>query len=54
MKSLPLIVVLSLFATHAAATWEALPDSAIAGIRLMFNVLPAVFFLGGGLVMFFY
>ena len=29
-------------------------DSAIAGIRLMFNVLPAVFFLLGGLMMFFY
>jgi GPH family glycoside/pentoside/hexuronide:cation symporter len=29
-------------------------DSAIAGIRLMFNVLPAVFFLGGGLMMIFY
>ncbi|MGB5720528.1 MAG: MFS transporter [Woeseiaceae bacterium] len=29
-------------------------DSAIAGIRLMFNVLPAIFFLGGGLMMFFY
>ena len=29
-------------------------DSAIAGIRLMFNALPAVFFLLGGLMMFFY
>ena len=28
--------------------------SAITGIRLMFNVLPAVFFLLGGLLMFFY
>ena len=28
MKSIPLIVVLSLFAAQAAATWEALPDSA--------------------------
>ena len=33
---------------------EVQTDSAIAGIRLMFNVLPAVFFLGGGLMMFFY
>ncbi|MGB5331370.1 MAG: MFS transporter [Woeseiaceae bacterium] len=29
-------------------------DSAITGIRLMFNVLPAVFFLAGGLMMVFY
>lgn len=29
-------------------------DSAIAGIRLMFNVLPAVFFLLGGIAMLFY
>ncbi len=29
-------------------------DSAITGIRLMFNVLPAIFFLMGGLLMFFY
>ena len=33
---------------------EVQTDSAIAGIRLMFNVLPAVFFLAGGLMMFFY
>ena len=33
---------------------EVQTDSAIAGIRLMFNVLPAVFFLIGGLMMFFY
>ncbi len=29
-------------------------DTAITGIRLMFNVLPAIFFLAGGLLMFFY
>jgi GPH family glycoside/pentoside/hexuronide:cation symporter len=29
-------------------------DSAITGIRMMFNVLPAVFFLVGGLMMLFY
>lgn len=29
-------------------------DNAITGIRLMFNLLPAVFFLLGGLLMFFY
>ncbi len=29
-------------------------ESAILGIRLMFNILPAVFFLAGGLLMFFY
>lgn len=28
MKSIPFIIVLSLFATHAAATWETLPESA--------------------------
>ena len=33
---------------------EVQTDAAIAGIRLMFNVLPAVFFLAGGLMMFFY
>ncbi|MGB5738327.1 MAG: MFS transporter [Woeseia sp.] len=33
---------------------EVQTDIAIAGIRLMFNVLPAVFFLLGGLAMFFY
>ena len=33
---------------------EVQTDSAIAGIRLMFNVLPAVFFLAGGMMMFFY
>ena len=33
---------------------EVQTDMAITGIRLMFNVLPAVFFLGGGLLMFFY
>ena len=33
---------------------EVQTDTAITGIRLMFNVLPAVFFLGGGLLMFFY
>lgn len=29
-------------------------DSAIAGIRMMFNLLPAIFFVAGGLLMFFY
>ncbi len=29
-------------------------DQAVVGIRLMFNVLPAIFFLAGGLLMFFY
>ena len=29
-------------------------DMAITGIRLMFNALPAVFFLSGGLLMFLY
>ena len=29
-------------------------DTAISGIRLMFNMLPAAFFLLGGLLMFFY
>ena len=29
-------------------------ETALAGIRLMFNVLPAIFFLVGGLLMFFY
>lgn len=33
---------------------EVQTDTAITGIRLMFNVLPAVFFLAGGLLMFFY
>ena len=33
---------------------EVQTDRAITGIRLMFNVLPAVFFLAGGLLMFFY
>ena len=33
---------------------EVQTDLAITGIRLMFNVLPAVFFLIGGLMMFFY
>ncbi len=33
---------------------EVQTDVAITGIRLMFNVLPAVFFLAGGLMMFFY
>ena len=33
---------------------EVQTDTAITGIRLMFNVLPAVFFLLGGLLMFFY
>ena len=33
---------------------EVQTDTAIAGIRLMFNVLPAVFFLAGGLAMNFY
>ena len=33
---------------------EVQTDSAITGIRLMFNVLPAIFFLAGGLLMFFY
>ena len=28
MKSIPLVIVLSLITTHAAATWEALPESA--------------------------
>ena len=30
MKSIPVVVILSLFASHAAATWEALPESAPA------------------------
>ena len=33
---------------------EVQTESAITGIRLMFNVLPAIFFLLGGLMMFFY
>ena len=33
---------------------EVQSESAITGIRLMFNILPAVFFLAGGLLMFFY
>ena len=33
---------------------EVQSDSALTGIRLMFNVLPAIFFLGGGLLMFRY
>lgn len=33
---------------------EVQTESAITGIRLMFNVLPAIFFLAGGLMMFFY
>jgi GPH family glycoside/pentoside/hexuronide:cation symporter len=33
---------------------EVQTDLAVTGIRLMFNVLPAVFFLGGGLLMYFY
>ena len=33
---------------------EVQTDSAITGIRLMFNILPAIFFLAGGLLMFFY
>lgn len=33
---------------------EVQADSAITGIRLMFNILPAVFFLAGGLLMFLY
>ena len=33
---------------------EAQADSAITGIRLMFNILPALFFLLGGLLMIFY
>ena len=33
---------------------EAQTDNSIWGIRLMFNVLPAVFFLAGGLLMLFY
>ena len=33
---------------------EVQTESAITGIRLMFNLLPAIFFLAGGLLMFFY
>ena len=33
---------------------EVQTDMAITGIRLMFNILPAVFFLAGGLLMLFY
>lgn len=33
---------------------EVQTESAITGIRMMFNVLPAIFFLTGGLLMFFY
>jgi GPH family glycoside/pentoside/hexuronide:cation symporter len=33
---------------------EAQTDFALSGLRLMFNALPAVFFLAGGLLMFFY
>jgi GPH family glycoside/pentoside/hexuronide:cation symporter len=33
---------------------EAQTETAITGIRLMFNVLPAVFFVGAGVLMFFY
>jgi GPH family glycoside/pentoside/hexuronide:cation symporter len=33
---------------------EVQSDTAINGIRMMFNLLPAVFFLAGGLLMFFY
>ena len=33
---------------------EVQTDSAITGIRLMFNVLPAIFFVAAGLLMFFY
>ncbi len=37
------------FVANAAQT-----DQAIVGIRLMFNVLPAIFFLAGGMLMFLY
>ena len=33
---------------------QAQPDEAIQGIRLMFNLVPAMFFLASGVVMFFY
>jgi GPH family glycoside/pentoside/hexuronide:cation symporter len=33
---------------------EVQADQAIVGIRLMFNILPAIFFLAGGLLMFLY
>ena len=33
---------------------EVQTETALTGIRLMFNVLPAIFFLVGGLLMFFY
>ena len=33
---------------------EVQSDTAISGIRLMFNMLPAIFFLAGGLLMVFY